>query len=62
MTGGVSYKNVTPRRNVPVTTQGVACYGVLRHVGFAAELTWFIFGLGEIRSSVLVYLRQPRDS
>lgn len=40
MTGGVSYKNVSTRGNVPVTTQGVACYGVIRHVYKNGELTW----------------------
>jgi hypothetical protein len=40
MTGGVAVYGRVGRRDVPLRTQGVACYGVLCHVGFAAELTW----------------------
>lgn len=38
MTGGVAVYGGVGRRDVPLITQGVACYGVIRHVGFAAEL------------------------
>jgi len=33
MTGGVPVYEGVGARDVPFTTQGVACYGVLRHVG-----------------------------
>jgi len=56
MTGGVPVYGGVGRRDVPLETQGVTCYSVIRHVGFAAESALFVFGLGGDRSSVLVTL------